>query len=831
MSQAPLNNHQGGGGGGAKLPLPEDFTGNPATYDDARKYATEFSLAYDRIDADNGKRPRYGTAGNDNYNRQQRDPNAMDVDAINFEEGTNIQFKLSPSQAICPECAPPRRKGMEADSRKEDEKEKGNLHRAFVLRRPKKNLPKKIVEKDHPVRSSFFSFRMSPAVRGDSEYVPDSQQQDSRVQGNSKSLSQQSNRFTPLVGLRDTPSLIDFDHDSISTASAASKDITSLPPSSQHVAENDPFRCMVQLIKLGKVQLADYYQDLGTIPSGSWLYSTEKNANWANYSSKDKIQKHLSRQHPSRQSCYSNPSRTTTPAAKPDSSYVPSWPVDKGIPISDRVLRSHNQQYKQHEYNPSFPSLDIPLPTARSPAAVTFRHTQTLTELEQLKNRIEQQCVERLAFLEINRLQNEELARLERLRAEQETLAAKEKLEAEEAICKQLELDEARKQEHMAESPSVEGTPDFQSDQLRTLYEQFQRKRQDHSNGEGTSNNKGKTPTFVSNFGDLNSTVNAPTLRVVKVKDDYFFAPLNTDHDDYFNWVARQSLVLLQESPRNHFSLHLFLLFIKGLIDEAGSLLPNITIEVKQGNVEAPRAAKPVTFVDLSQNESGFIDTDKLYPRTMDQPRVDDTILVDVQKDTDIVKEGAKDVEMDDNILDEHRRKRDELLNTERKWFEMPPAITNKGETLPARPSTRRNAVKPGRYGPPPFVNKNTRPTTPSSTNLANVADMINKKFPNASMSERISLTKSFAEATASGSQKQSKPKQRFPIVENSSPTRNNTPSNKSSNDRKTKDWNGWQQVKKKDFKPTNKGTNPCELHFEQFQDLLDLLTAFMVKN
>ncbi|KIL56837.1 hypothetical protein M378DRAFT_16729, partial [Amanita muscaria Koide BX008] len=75
------------------------FLKNPATYDDARKYATEFGLAYDRIDADNGKQPRYGTAGNDNYNRQQRDPNTMDVDAINFEEGTNIRFtKLSPSQ-------------------------------------------------------------------------------------------------------------------------------------------------------------------------------------------------------------------------------------------------------------------------------------------------------------------------------------------------------------------------------------------------------------------------------------------------------------------------------------------------------------------------------------------------------------------------------------------------------------------------------------------------------------------------------------------------------------------------------------------------------------
>ncbi|KAM6492007.1 hypothetical protein JOM56_012645 [Amanita muscaria] len=40
------------------------FLKNPTTYDEARKYATEFGLAYDRIDADNGKRPRYGTAGN-----------------------------------------------------------------------------------------------------------------------------------------------------------------------------------------------------------------------------------------------------------------------------------------------------------------------------------------------------------------------------------------------------------------------------------------------------------------------------------------------------------------------------------------------------------------------------------------------------------------------------------------------------------------------------------------------------------------------------------------------------------------------------------------------
>ncbi|HEY2087180.1 MAG TPA: hypothetical protein VGH54_14320, partial [Mycobacterium sp.] len=75
------------------------FLKSPTTYAEARRYATEFGLAHDRIDADNGKRPRYGTAGNDNYGRQQRDPNAMDVDAMNFEEEATIRFtKLSPAQ-------------------------------------------------------------------------------------------------------------------------------------------------------------------------------------------------------------------------------------------------------------------------------------------------------------------------------------------------------------------------------------------------------------------------------------------------------------------------------------------------------------------------------------------------------------------------------------------------------------------------------------------------------------------------------------------------------------------------------------------------------------
>jgi hypothetical protein len=52
------------------------FLKSPTTYAEARRYATEFGLAHDRIDTDNGKWPRYGTAGNNNYGHQQRDPNA-----------------------------------------------------------------------------------------------------------------------------------------------------------------------------------------------------------------------------------------------------------------------------------------------------------------------------------------------------------------------------------------------------------------------------------------------------------------------------------------------------------------------------------------------------------------------------------------------------------------------------------------------------------------------------------------------------------------------------------------------------------------------------------
>ncbi|KIL63416.1 hypothetical protein M378DRAFT_12156, partial [Amanita muscaria Koide BX008] len=695
---------------------------------------------------------------------------------------------------------------------------------------------------------------MSPAIWGDSADVPDSQHYSPMVKGNC---------FNALVGLRDTESLVNFDHDSISTASAALKDKVSLPSSIHHTAEVAPFRRLVQLIKLGKVQLSDYYQDLGSVPSGSWLYSTEKvlvdltnligyvheerskgalrvnsvnskNVRLGNTVIKklDDMLKEIARISPDEisesQQCVQQATRvllkddmdftsdadsvvrdsrdhdkeepiqeelqdfqdhikeefmsnesqedvqdrastpkspikrrsrstsfhevprsinrssidrsSTAPAAEPDSTYTPSWPNNRNaqVPLSDRVLRSHDQRHDQHAQNPipSIPSIDIPLPFDQTPP-VPSTQTHALSELETLRQMAAQKEIKRQRLKDELLAQQKEHVQLEHLAAQaellrqeklstQETLVAQERARIEEATLKQLELDKLREQRPV--SPSIDGTPKFQSEQLRIMYEQFQRNQQHRSDGVGTS--KQREPTFSSNFGDLQNTVNAPTLRVVKVKEDYFFAPLNTDHDDYFNWVAHQSLVLLQESPRNHFSLHLFLLFIKGLIDEAGPLLPNITIEVKQGKPEALRAKKPVTFVDLSQEESGFIDVEKLYPRTMDQPRINDVEIIDVLKEKsalDIDNEEAKDFEMgDDNVLDEHRRKRDELLNN-RKWYEMPPPITSGGDSLPVRPATRRNITKPeslppyipppqgapdflDRYGPPPVVNKNMRP-------------------------------------------------------------------------------------------------------------------------
>ncbi|KIL54935.1 hypothetical protein M378DRAFT_18410 [Amanita muscaria Koide BX008] len=135
--------------------------------------------------------------------------------------------------------------------------------------------------------------------------------------------------------------------------------------------------------------------------------------------------------------------------------------------------------------------------------------------------------------MEINHLQQLELSRLEKLRAEKENLA-QEQLKKDEAVRKQLDLDKAREQRLKADS-FMEETPDFQSDQLRMLYEQFQRTRQHQVSGEGSSKDKAATPSFVSNFGELNNTIDAPTLRVVKVKEDLFFAPINTDHDDYLS--------------------------------------------------------------------------------------------------------------------------------------------------------------------------------------------------------------------------------------------------------------------------------------------------------
>ena len=76
------------------------FLQNPQTYEDARKAAVQYGIANDRIDVVTGKRPKYGLSGFHPTSSSQRDPFAMDVDAMDIEEeSANIRFtKLSPSQ-------------------------------------------------------------------------------------------------------------------------------------------------------------------------------------------------------------------------------------------------------------------------------------------------------------------------------------------------------------------------------------------------------------------------------------------------------------------------------------------------------------------------------------------------------------------------------------------------------------------------------------------------------------------------------------------------------------------------------------------------------------
>ncbi|KIL56154.1 hypothetical protein M378DRAFT_17328 [Amanita muscaria Koide BX008] len=76
------------------------FLQNPKTYDNTRKAAVQYGIANDRIDIAEGRKPKYGVTGFHQSLSSQRDPYAMDVDAIDLEEeGTNIRFtKLSPSQ-------------------------------------------------------------------------------------------------------------------------------------------------------------------------------------------------------------------------------------------------------------------------------------------------------------------------------------------------------------------------------------------------------------------------------------------------------------------------------------------------------------------------------------------------------------------------------------------------------------------------------------------------------------------------------------------------------------------------------------------------------------
>jgi hypothetical protein len=68
----------------------------PATYAAARSAMITYGIAHDMLRVDQGKKPQHGSLNN---HSSKKDPNAMDVDAMEMEGETNIRFtKLSPSQ-------------------------------------------------------------------------------------------------------------------------------------------------------------------------------------------------------------------------------------------------------------------------------------------------------------------------------------------------------------------------------------------------------------------------------------------------------------------------------------------------------------------------------------------------------------------------------------------------------------------------------------------------------------------------------------------------------------------------------------------------------------
>ncbi|KAM6493431.1 hypothetical protein JOM56_011565 [Amanita muscaria] len=123
---------------------------------------------------------------------------------------------------------------------------------------------------------------MSPVQRGDSEVVPDSQSPPanptalSRPRPSHTTLA--SNRYTPLAykDLKDDDKVSVFSLDSASTASADSRGRNFVPPNPSHCKESDPYRRLVQIFKLGKIQLSSFRANQGAFPEGDWLYTMEK---------------------------------------------------------------------------------------------------------------------------------------------------------------------------------------------------------------------------------------------------------------------------------------------------------------------------------------------------------------------------------------------------------------------------------------------------------------------------------------------------------------------------------------------------------------------------
>ncbi|KIL56842.1 hypothetical protein M378DRAFT_16735 [Amanita muscaria Koide BX008] len=395
-------------------------------------------------------------------------------------------------------------------------------------------------------------------------------------------------RFAPLWVKEDTASLVNFDHESISTASIASNDKVNLPPSSSHTTEEDPFRLVTPTQNHSKMRKisARSLQEVGFIQLRVLVdlskllrfLHTERSKGSLHFTSK--VSKHVRLGHSVikklddtlKEIARISPEYTSSSQQRIQEAVLELIDSDMDFTsnadsvankedmqecvIKEEVLSQHEllSQHEDESQSPNqwIPNRELPHPSRLSredpEVLLSMRHQDQsiVTVLRPQQNLILRSHAQHAhlppphqASVEIPLPStqthaanvNQELETLiiqkenERKQAqEKHHLLQEERAKLEAAATKQLELDKER--ERQQDLSSIEGTPKFQSDQLRTMYEQFTRERQNQSEGVGTSKGKKRDPTFSSNFDNLQDMVNSPTLRAIKVKDNYLFAPI-----------------------------------------------------------------------------------------------------------------------------------------------------------------------------------------------------------------------------------------------------------------------------------------------------------------